>query len=287
MMGHIKANTRLYAVIGDPIGHSMSPEIHNQIFYQNQQNALYISLKIAIEDLEKSIPLLRDNFIGWNITKPHKQRIIPYLDALDERAKWYQAVNTVKNVNGRMIGYNTDGYGFINSIEKEGINLRNQKVLLIGAGGAARVAAYEILMKDGCLTIANRSIKKAEDLKKELMRNTGKEEIAVCSIEEVHQNYDCIINATPIGMYPEIEAMPIAEKIVKHAKIVYDMIYNPYKTKLLQKAEHYGCKCINGFAMLFYQAVKAQEIWTGDLIDPNLLMPIYEELENRLRREVK
>jgi shikimate dehydrogenase len=285
MIGYIKTNTRLYAVIGDPIAHSMSPEIHNRIFYENQKNAAYIPLRIRIEDLEKSMPLLRDNFAGWNITKPHKQRIIPYLDALDERARWYQAVNTVKNVEGRMIGYNTDGYGFISSLEKEGIELSNQRVLLLGAGGAARVAAYEIVMKDGILTIATRSIQKAQDLQKELILNTGKKQVDVCSMEALGKDYDCIINATPVGMYPQIEDMPIVQSIVKHAKVVYDMVYNPYKTRLLQAAEYYGCKGINGFAMLFYQAVKAQEIWMGDSIDQNLLMPIYAELENRLRGE--
>jgi len=281
----IKGNTKLFAVIGDPISHSISPEIHNTIFDRIQANNIYIPLKIKASELEQYIPVLRNNFAGFNVTIPHKQRIISYLDDLDERAKFYGAVNTVKVVDGRLIGYNTDGYGFIKSLEAEGIDITGKKVLLIGAGGAARVAAFEILQKGAFLTIANRTLEKAQNLKQELVSLLGIDRIDVCRLDEVDKGYFCIVNATPVGMWPEVDEMPIRDKVLKGAKVVYDMVYNPYRTKLLQYAEEYGCKGINGFPMLFYQAVKAQEIWADRYIGKELLFPIYEEIEAYLYKK--
>ncbi len=280
----IKGNTKIYAVIGNPIEHSFSPVIHNSIFEKIKENAVYIPLKIEEEHLKQSIFLLRNCFKGFNVTIPHKQKILPYMDDLDENAKIYGAVNTVKVKDKKLIGYNTDGYGFIKSLEMEGALLQDQPVLLLGAGGAARVAAFELLKKGARLTIANRNIQRANMLKKELIESLNIPQIKTCKLEEIHDEYLCIVNATPVGMFPYEDDIPVSVEVIKNSKIVYDMIYNPYRTKLLQTAEHYGCKVINGFSMLFYQAVRAQEIWLEKkALSKTVLNTVYQGIKSSLK----
>jgi len=281
----IKGTTKLYAVIGNPIEHSFSPMIHNRIFATLGQDAVYIPLKIEEEHLAESIPMLRNCFEGFNVTIPHKQKIIPYLDEMDASAKRYGAVNTVKVKDRKLIGYNTDGYGFIKGLEMEGVVLKDQPVLLLGAGGAARMAAYELLQKGARLTIANRNVQRAQELKEELTQNGNPSEIKVCGLDGIDQGYVCMVNATPVGMFPYEEEVPVSVEVIKKSNVIYDLIYNPYHTKLLKMAQHHGCKVINGFPMLFYQAVKAQKIWLGDQkIREEDFQSIYQEIENHLRR---
>jgi shikimate dehydrogenase len=280
MNSRVTGKTKLFASIGDPVEHSLSPEIHNSIFDLNNLNNVHLPIKITTENLEKYIIVLRNNFTGLSVTKPHKQKIIPYLDELDEEAKWYGAVNAIKVENGKMIGYNTDGHGFVRALESEGIDITGKKVLLIGAGGAASVVANELLKLGADLTISNRTIKKAEELKERLATRWDSERIKICKVDDLQSGYYGIVNATSVGMYPEINGMPIKEDVLKGASFVFDLIYNPYHTQLLQKAQAYGCKCINGFSMLFYQAVKAQEIWTGLTHDKDALVSLMNEIEN-------
>ncbi|MBM7613735.1 shikimate dehydrogenase [Alkaliphilus hydrothermalis] len=261
----ITGKTKLYAVIGDPISHSISPEIHNRIFKELDIDGNYISLRIPSNELRESMGLLRNNFKGFNVTIPHKEAIIPLLDELDERAKIYGAVNTVKIEDGKLKGYNTDGYGFVKSLEDLKIPLEDKSVMVLGAGGAARVIAYELLVKGCDVTIANRNLEKAKNLKGNLMEATGKES-KVVSLGNIAGAYQIIVNTTPVGMSATADQMPITEDIIKKAEIVYDLIYNPNPTKLLKVAKQYNCRVINGLTMLFYQAVKAEEIWLGNSI---------------------
>ncbi|KXG73860.1 shikimate dehydrogenase [Thermotalea metallivorans] len=287
MNTRINGHTKIYGVIGYPISHSLSPEIHNSIFDKNQENSIYIPLAVSPEELARTIPLLKNNFQGFNITIPHKETIISYLDEMDERAQWYGAVNTVKIIEGKMIGYNTDGYGFVKSLLEAGIDLKGRKVLLIGAGGAARVAAHEILLLGGKLTIANRNTEKAERLKNVLIGNVGIQEIEIRSLDQLEKGFDCVINATPLGMGPWCEEMPMKEEVLRGTAFVYDMIYNPYETKLLLQGKQYGCKTQNGLPMLFYQAVKAQEIWTGKVLKEEILYFLYKEIEKYFLEKIK
>lgn len=283
----VNGHTKIYGVIGYPISHSLSPEIHNSIFDNNQENSIYIPLAVSPEELARTIPVLKSHFQGLNITIPHKETIIPYLDEIDERAQWYGAVNTVKMIEGKMIGYNTDGYGFAKSLLEAGIDLKGRKVLLIGAGGGARVAAHEILLSGGSLTIANRNVEKAEGLKNVLIANTGIQEIEIRPLDQLEKGFDCVINATPLGMGPWVEEMPVKEEVLRGAAFVYDMIYNPYETKLLLQGKQYGCKTQNGLPMLFYQAVKAQEIWTGKVLEEEILYFLYHEIEKYFLEKIK
>ncbi|MBF8984438.1 shikimate dehydrogenase [Lutibacter sp. B2] len=280
MNNRIKGSTKLYAVIGDPIEHSLSPEIHNTVFDHKKENSIYIPLGIKEEELEKNIYMLRNNFLGFNVTKPHKQKIMKYIDQLDDRARVYNAVNTVKVVDGKLIGYNTDGYGFSKSIEN--VHLKKKRALLLGAGGAASVVAYEILQKGAYITIANRNIEKAKILKEQLLAYDSSFTIEVSKIEDLKAEYYFIVNATPIGMNPKSEELPVSLHIIKNASVAYDLIYNPNRTKFLKIAEEHGCKIINGFSMLFYQAIKAQEIWNEKIIKKDIESSIYKEIEQYL-----
>jgi len=283
MNNRVKGSTKLYAVIGDPIEHSLSPEIHNTVFDYRKENSIYIPLRIKEEELEKSIYMLKNNFLGFNVTKPHKQKIMKYIDQLDDRARIYNAVNTVKVVDGKLIGYNTDGYGFSKSIEN--IHLKKKRGLLLGAGGAASVVAYEMLQKGVHITIANRNIEKAKMLKEQLLSYDSSFNIEVSKIEDLKSEYYFIVNATPIGMDAKSDELPVSLDIIKNASVAYDLIYNPNRTKFLKSAEGYGCKIINGFSMLFYQAIKAQEIWNEKIIEKDIESSIYKEIEAYLYNE--
>ncbi|KAB3529233.1 shikimate dehydrogenase [Alkaliphilus pronyensis] len=278
MKVNISSKTRMYAVIGDPISHSLSPDIHNRVFRALNLNNIYISMNIRPTYLKEAIKIMKDNYCGFNVTIPHKEKIIPYLDALDKTAKIYGAVNTVKLENGIYKGYNTDGYGFIKSLETEGIIIKGEKALILGAGGAARVIAYELAMLGCCVTIANRDLEKAYRLKGHIETTSGNTNIAVKSYNNIKNSFKLIINTTPLGMPNSLDSMVIKEEIFKYAEIAYDVIYNPWRSKFLRVAEYYGCKPINGYSMLFYQAMRSQEIWLEASLDQGITKLIYEDV---------
>lgn len=282
----VKGDTKLFASIGDPVMHSISPQIHNSIFSLNSLNNVHIPLRIPKNCLESYVTCIRGNFAGISVTKPHKQDIIKYLDYMTPEADKYKAVNTVKIEDGLLKGFNTDGYGFIKSLELHDIDVKDKNILLIGAGGAARVLGFEILGLGGKLTIANRTINNAVRLMEELSQYWPRDKISICPIKELSHGYFGVINATPIGMHPNIGESPIENSIVKGANFVFDLIYNPERTLLLEYARSLDCKCINGFSMLFYQAIKAQEIWTNRTIDEETLLIIKKEIEDYIGKDI-
>ncbi len=285
-MNDINSSTMLFAVIGDPIGHSLSPVIHNSLYRRLELNRAYLSLEIPIKELGAAVGLLKRNFGGFNVTIPHKEAIIPYLDELEENAEIYGAVNTVRVERGRLKGYNTDGYGFVKSLEAANISLAGARVLVVGAGGAARVIVYELLLMGCRITIANRSIIKAIELKNALEKTMGETSIRTVKLEDVRDQYDCIINTTPLGMYPREGDLPVGEHIIQKAQILYDLIYNPERTKFLKVGEKYGLRIINGFSMLLYQGVKAQEIWLERSLKKSLIDQVYGELKAYLEKDL-
>lgn len=281
MKTNINSNTNLYAVIGDPIGHSMSPIIHNNFFNKRKMDSIYLSLLVKKDNLKNEIEFLKNNLKGFNVTIPHKETIIPYLDEVDPLALKYGAVNTVKVIDGKLIGYNTDGWGFMKSLHSINVSLENKNVLLLGSGGAGRVAAFEILRAGGHLTIATRNIDKAKDLKEDLLEFYDTT-INTLQINEINQTFDIVINSTPVGMYPNIDESPLDEKILQGSELVYDMTYNPYETKFLSLGKKAGAKAINGLAMLLYQGLKSMEIWTGESSTSEEENYIFETLKNKL-----
>ncbi|KAB3526742.1 shikimate dehydrogenase [Alkaliphilus serpentinus] len=273
----ITSNTKTFAVIGDPISHSLSPVIHSLFYNKLSLDRLYITLKIKEQELGNGIPFLRENFGGFNVTIPHKEEILQYLDEIDDEAKAYGAVNTVKITDGRLIGFNTDGYGFSKTLQLEGVDLRNKKVLILGAGGGARVVAFELIKMAAKVTIANRNLKRAEELKLDIEEANKGYKVKAIDIIKIQDAYDCIINTTPLGMGNLIDSIPIKEENLQGAEVVFDLIYNPYQTKLLKCAKTIGSKGINGLQMLFYQGIKAQEIWLDQKIDEEIIQSLYKE----------
>lgn len=277
----ITSQTKLYGVIGDPISHSLSPVFHNYFLSQRNINGIYIPLKISSNNLASKLKLLKNNFSGFNLTIPHKENIMKYLDEIDDLAMEYGAVNTVKVVDNKLIGYNTDGVGFVKSLEYMKVNLKGKDVLLLGAGGAAKVIALEVVKLGGNLTIANRDIERALQVKNQITKLYDVS-INLVKLAELNSSFHVVINSTPIGMYPHINECPISSNLLEGTELVYDLIYNPYETKLLQLASKLGAKTINGLPMLIYQGLKSLEIWTGELATTEEEQVLYNEVKKRI-----
>ncbi|MCK9444437.1 MAG: shikimate dehydrogenase [Tissierellaceae bacterium] len=284
MNHNIAGKTKIYGVIGNPIAHSLSPVFQNYIMERKNVNGIYIPLKISPENLRSSIGLLRENFTGFNVTIPHKESIMEYLDEIDPVALEYKAVNTVKVVGGRLIGYNTDGVGFLKSLEKYNISLKGKRVLLLGAGGAAKVIAFEVVKHQGILTIGNRNMSRAEDIKSEITSHFNMP-IDVIGLRDITPSYDIVINSTSVGMAPDTEKSIVDSYILEGANLVYDIVYNPRETKLLKYGRGHGIMAINGLSMLIYQGLKSFEIWTGERVNPEEADKTHQVLEKAIYGE--
>ena len=260
--------SKSFAVIGDPIDHSLSPNIHSAAFREMDLDSSYIAYRIPKGELEEGIEGLKKIKIdGFNITIPHKIEMMKYLDKIDESCSLIGAVNTVSNKDGVLKGYNTDMDGFLEPFKKKRLSINGTKVLLIGAGGAARaIVAGFAKEKAKSITIANRALEKGENLSK-FAKKTGLDSNAI-KIEDVKdsaKDYDIIVNATSVGMFPEnYDAITSLENSFKKGQIVFDVVYNPVKTQLLKLAEKEGAITVDGLSMLVYQAAKSFELWTGE-----------------------
>lgn len=264
----IAANTTLCAIIGDPIEHSLSPLIHNAAFEHLKLN--YIFLAFKVEHLREAVMGLRAlNFKGMSVTIPHKVEIINYLDDIEEVAEKIGAVNTILNQEGRLLGYNTDRSGAIKTLEEK-IELKNKKTMLLGAGGAARAIAFGLKEKGADITIINRTVKKAEVLASELGCQYGGLEL----VESFKP--DILINTTSLGMYPQVADTPVRKEFLK-GMLVFDIVYNPLKTRLIREAEQNGCATIKGLEMFIKQAALQFELWTGKKAPLNLMRKVVVE----------
>ena len=261
---------KIYGVMGDPIAHSMSPDIHNDAFEKENIEAVYHHFHVTKEGLNDAVKGMKALGIeGFNITIPHKTSIIPFLDEVDELALAIGAVNTVVNKNGRFIGYNTDGKGFFKSLCDEiSGDIKAKKTLVIGAGGAAR-AIYFTLVKEGVkqVDIANRTKERAAQLVSDCPYDKVSKALSIIEAEESLSQYDLIIQTTSSGMSPELDHSPLKVDQLKTGAIVSDIIYNPLQTKLLREAGEKGAETQNGLGMFINQAALAFEIWTGVMPD--------------------
>jgi len=250
---------KIFGLVGNPVKHSKGIIIHNKAFKKLNLNNIYVNF--LVDDLKSFIKEYKPIISGLSITIPFKREIIKYLDRVDPIAKKIGAVNTVIKKNKKLIGYNTDITGAIKAIESK-IKIKNKKVLMLGAGGVARAIGYGIIQKKGKLTILNRTTKKAKKLAKELKCSSG-------SLKELknQKNIDIIINATSIGMFPDINKTLIKKqtlkKIISKNTIVFDSIYNPGKTKLLKEAKKLCCNIIVGYDMFLNQAKEQFRLFTN------------------------
>lgn len=267
-------------LIGHPLGHSLSPDIHTRLFALSGTKGEYDLTDIPKELLEKKVEYLK-TLDGFNITIPYKTDIIPYLSSLDKTAERYGAVNCVSVKDGKMTGYNTDCIGFIRSLEKGGLSLSG-KVLLLGCGGVGRMMACEFLLHSAELTVAvlPEEIPAAEKVIAD-MKNS--ENAKVISLSDISGEFDLCANATPVGMFPKVDVSPVSEKIVSSCKAAFDVIYNPVETKLMKMFENEGKKAVGGMAMLVYQAVAAHEIWYGAKFDENDINSIISQMNEKIK----
>ena len=251
-----------YLVIGNPIKHSLSPELHNHWIKQNNINAIYEKKKFNNDELENLIlDIKKENIHGANITVPFKNAVITHLDELSDEAHKTQSVNTIYLKNKKVVGYNTDIEGFIIAIKKTNFDFNNKKIFILGAGGVVPSIIYASI-KMGCseIIISNRTKNKAEKLKN-IFRN-----VKIVNWGDI-PNFDVVINATSLGLNKDDKINLDFTKVGKN-KLFYDVIYNPDQTDFLKTAKKLGNKYENGRLMFIYQAVSAFKLWHG--IEPTI-----------------
>lgn len=257
-------STKKFAVIGHPIGHTMSPFIHTRLFALSGIDAEYTKLDIAPENLAQEYQKTLLKLDGYNITIPHKQNIIPLIDEIDSKAKMYGSVNTVANRDGIAKGYTTDPDGFLKALDASGIVLSG-RVVILGCGGVARTMAYEVALKNLPVLFAVRieDVKIAESLCEEIKNTISGAKAEYCTIPQLEGDIDVLVNATPIGMFPRVEAQPVSDEIINKSANVFDAVYNPLETVLIKKAKANGANAVGGMSMLVWQAVVSHEHWDG------------------------
>ena len=251
-----------YAVIGDPIDHPLSPNIHNAAFRHLELDHSYIAYKISAGELAAGIDSLKKiRIAGFNVTIPHKIEIMKFLDDMDTTSKVIGAVNTVSNENGKLKGYNTDMIGFLDPIKKKNLTIKDSQVLLLGAGGAARaIVTAMIKEKANKITIVNRTQENANKLADFAKKIGGNADaVSIQKANELIGDYKFIINSTSIGM--KNEPSPISTRNISKNSVVYDIVYQPINTDLIKKSKENGATIIYGYEMLLSQAACSFEIW--------------------------
>lgn len=262
-----------FAVMGDPIEHSKSPAMHNAWFGEMSIDATYIPVHVSSENLESAVAGLKAlGASGWNITIPHKTAIIPYLDELDELAKKMGAVNTVvRTKEGTLKGYNTDGVGFVRSLEEAvGKSHKDKPVLLIGAGGAARGIAFAMQQQGYTnLTIANRTVANAQAIVDEMGVGHA---ISLAEAEELLADFSILVQMTSAGLATGNFSMPFSLERLAKGAIVADIVYNPLMTPFLKAAAKKGATVVTGLGMFVHQGAIAFEHWLGEYPNTNSMI---------------
>lgn len=280
---------RKYCILGETLKHTMSPPIHARLFELRNRDFEYEIKEIKPEDLKDSADEL-NAMAGYNITIPHKVAIIDCIDKLDESAKRYNSVNCVDNKNGVLTGYNTDCDGFLETVHSMGANLSGE-VLLVGCGGVGRMIAIESALAGASLNIAvlESDMPLALQVEKEIksMKPDAKISIVLNTKMDKSKSYDLLVNACPVGMYPKVDACPVADEIIQRCDAVFDLIYNPGETQLMKKAREMGKKAVGGMAMLVWQAVSAHKIWDGDEYTLDEVNGIIDEMNGIVKRDFK
>lgn len=253
---------KTYAVIGDPIEHSLSPNIHNAAFRELGLDCTYIAYRIPKEELASGIEALKKIKIsGFNVTTPHKIQMMKFLDKVNEECSLIGATNTVSNEDGKLIGYNTDMDGFIDPFKRRNLKIKGTNVLLIGAGGAARaITAGFAKERAKEITVANRTLQNANSLI-EFANKIGIDAhaMALDKVGESASDFDIIVNASSVGL--NNESSPISTKTISEKSIVYDIVYKPVNTDLIKQSKRNGATIIYGYEMLLGQAALAFKIW--------------------------
>lgn len=266
----INGKTKLAGIIGYPLTYTLSPKIQNIAFSNTGLNWCYVPLRVENKNLFNAMKGLKAlGFKGVNVTMPYKESILEYIDELDPSAKIVEAVNTISIIEEKLIGYNTDGTGFLKSIQEDAnFDLKDKKALITGAGGAAKSIAVSLASAEVTkIIILNRTLEKAQIIEKLLKKFFQNIEISSfdfnADLKKAFSEVDVIINTTPIGMDAAINQTPAPVEYILDKHFVYDLIYQPKETLFLNQAKKRGAKTLNGIGMLVYQGAASFEIWTG------------------------
>lgn len=288
MQKRLNHNSKVVAVIGHPIKHSHSPLMQNKAFELKNLDYVYLPFDVPGETLKAAVKgMVSLGIKGFNVTLPHKEKVIEYLDEISEEASVIGAVNTVVNENGILHGYNTDVNGIIESLNPYKKEISGQEVSVIGAGGASRSVIYTLIrhFKVKKINIINRTLQIAESLKdyfqsKMLFENIKTYELVPPDLTRVFKKSKLIVNTTSMGMHPEVDdSATTINKSFKEGQIVFDVIYNPFKTKFLEIAEEQGSTILSGLTMFVEQGAKSFELWTGETMPRK---EIYKVLKQEL-----
>ncbi len=260
--------TKVCGIIGDPIEHTMSPVMHNAAFKNREVDYVYLAFRVKKEELGKAIDGMRAlNMRGLNITIPHKVAVIQFLDELDQLADKIGAINTIVNDDGVLKGYNTDATGFLQALQERGIEPKGKNVVIFGAGGASRAISFILAERGSSLVILNRTWDKAKicaDRISEIFQSeAAAPELNRENLAAALSQADILVNATSVGMSPNINETPVTSNLLKPDLVVFDIVYNPIKTRLQKEAEAAGATVISGLDMLVWQGALAFEKWTG------------------------
>lgn len=276
-----------YGLTGYPLGHSVSPEIHRRLFALEHIPYAYEVHELPPERFEEAWPVLAA-LKGFNITLPHKTRVIPYLDELHESAAFYGSVNTVlRRDDGTHIGFNTDCDGFLRTLENRDIPIAGS-VCVLGAGGVGRMFALECARRGAAVSVAVRQSgrERAAILARE-MEEKLRQKLCILDIAGLKGPFDLLINATPVGMYPGAEACPVDPVLVRHCGAVFDCIYNPRETRLVRAAKKAGAAAAGGADMLVWQAAAAHQYWHGASIPEDAVKAMIPEIEDYIARQYR
>ncbi len=250
-----KIATKFYAVIGNPVAHSLGPLMHNRAFAAAGYPGVYVAL--AVTDIAGAMAGVRALGIsGLSVTIPHKIAVMDHLDEIDETARAIGAVNTVVNREGRLFGSNSDAAGAVAAL-RQATELKGKTVAVVGAGGAARAVGFGVAAEGAKVVVVNRTAATGEALSRKLGGTyRAPEGFSGAGV-------DILVNTTPVGMFPDTAAMPVPAEVLRPAMVVMDAVYNPLKTELLREADRIGCRTVDGAAMFVHQGARQFHLWTG------------------------
>jgi shikimate dehydrogenase len=265
----VSGKTLLCGVIGDPIEHTLSPVMHNAAFKKLGLDFVFLAFRVKSSEVENALKGMRGLGIrGLNVTMPNKDEVIKYLDALDQTAKFLGSANTILNDNGKLLGYSTDGAGAVEALKNNGVQLKGKKILVLGAGGAAKAIAFACARDAEETVILNRTAEKAMKFAEALNQKFNKKAVGGAlssrNLEKKISQADVLINATSTGMWPQENQSLVPSKWLRPDMTVMDIVYNPLETKLMKDAKAASAKVISGVEMLIYQGAASFKVWTGN-----------------------